>query len=98
MGEKFKRTQVISDYIKKFLRAEMFEEINSITINEEEKVVAVIFKDKDKQIIRCHEDDIFDSSIGVALAIIYHFSGSKRKYHQVIEQKAKVVSKEKKSK
>lgn len=62
--------------------------ISSITVNENMKIVTVVFEDGDVQMSKCTEDDKFDINVGVAMCIAYHLYGSKSKFHKEVESKA----------
>ena len=69
-------------------------EIASILVNENKRVVTVIFSDGDVKMSKCSEKDEFDIKVGVALCILYHMFGSNTKASKVIEKKAKIIKKE----
>lgn len=74
--------------------------IRSITVNEKEKIIAVVFRDGGVEVIRCREEDDFDVNIGVALAIAQHLYGSKTRFHKEVvkrTRKPKASKKEKKN-
>lgn len=72
--------------------------IRSIYIDEQNKVVVVIFKDNKKQVVRCSPDDEFDYEVGVALAIARHQFGSKTQLRKFIANTSKVKLKLKETK
>lgn len=63
--------------------------ISSVTVNETKRIVTVVFKDGDVQIVHCNEEDNFDVEIGIALAIAHRFCGSIGKFHKEV---ARLVS------
>ncbi len=70
-----------------------FDYMRSILINEEKRVVTVVFHNGDVRIVKCAPGDDFDPEIGVCLAIARHKLGSKSQVRKVIGRKAKVISK-----
>lgn len=70
---------------------DMKDQIRSILINEEEKLITVVFKDGDVQIVKCAKVDIMDDEIGVSLAIARHFFKSKTQLRKFISKKAKRI-------
>lgn len=68
-------------------------EVKSILVNEDKKVVTVIFADGDVQMSKCSSEDRFDVTVGVALCYLYHIQGSKNQAHKFIKGKAKVLVK-----
>lgn len=71
-------------------------EIASILVNENKRVITVIFADGNVKMSKCSEKDEFDVKVGVALCVLYHMFGSSTKASKVIEQKVKFVTKKKK--
>lgn len=63
--------------------------IRNIYVNESEKVIVVVFKDGEKQIVKCSPDDEFDIEVGVALAIARYCFGSKTQFRKFIQKNAK---------
>ena len=72
--------------------------IQTIHINEEKKVVVVVFDNGRKQIVKCSPEDSFDTEIGFALAFTRAIFGSKTQVRKLIANKASVVKKEVKPK
>lgn len=71
--------------------------IKSIQVNEEKRLVTVVFTDGDVRIVKCNKEDNFDVMVGVSLAVTEHLFGSKTKRAKFITEKAKIVKvKEKK--
>lgn len=70
--------------------------VTKIVVNKEAKCVVVKFFDGTEQVIHCGEDDIFDSRVGVALALVYHSFGSKTQFKDFIRGKSYFVSSSKK--
>lgn len=68
--------------------------IQTIHINEEKKIVVVVFDNGTKQIVKCSPEDSFDTEIGFALAFTRAIFGSKTQVRKLIAKKAKVVKKE----
>lgn len=62
-------------------------EIRNILVNENKRLITVVFTDGEHEIIKCSEEDHFDVNIGVALAITQHLYGSKSKFHKDIAKK-----------
>lgn len=69
----------------------------SITVNEEERVVTVVFEDGSVRMSRCSKDDHFDPVIGVAMCIAARKLGSRTKLKKFVESHAKVVKPKKKA-
>lgn len=69
------------------------DEIVSILVNEDKRVVTVTFSNGDVKISRCSEKDEFDVKVGVALCVLYHMFGSNTKASKVIAEKARVIKK-----
>lgn len=67
--------------------------MRSILINEEKRVVTVVFHNGDVRIVKCAPEDDFDPEIGVCLAIARHKLGSKSQIRKIVGCKAKVISK-----
>ncbi len=65
--------------------------IQTIHINEEKKIVTVVFSDGTKQIVKCSPDDSFDTEIGFALAFARKLFGSKTQVRKYITRNAKVI-------
>ena len=72
--------------------------IQTIHINEKEKVVVVVFDNGTKQIIKCSPEDSFDTEIGFALAFTRAIFGSKTQVRKFIAKKASVIKDEPKPK
>lgn len=71
--------------------------IKCISVNEEKRIITVVFEDKDVQLVRCLPTDEFDIEIGVALAIARHQFGSRNKLRKTIDEKIRYVAKKKKN-
>lgn len=67
--------------------------MRSILINEEKRIVTVVFHNGDVRIVKCAPGDDFDPEIGVCLAIARHKLGSKTQIRKIVGCKAKVISK-----
>jgi DNA-binding protein YbaB len=63
----------------------------SITINEAERVVTVVFPNGKKAMSRCSKDDKFDPYVGVALCIAAEQFGSKTKFKKYVDEHGKNV-------
>lgn len=59
--------------------------IKSITVNEDERVVCVVFDDG-KRIVRCDPHDQFDAEVGVSIAIARHVLGSRNKVMRELDK------------
>lgn len=70
------------------LRGSNFD-IKKIYSNEAKRTVAVLFKDGDKRVVHCSENDEFDVYVGVALAVARKVYGSSEKFHKLVEKKGK---------
>ena len=68
----------------------------SITVNEEERVVTVVFEDGSVRMSRCSKDDHFDPVIGVAMCIAARKLGSRTKLKKYVESNARFVKTKKK--
>ena len=68
----------------------------SITVNEEERVVTVVFEDGSVRMSRCSKDDHFDPVIGVAMCIAARKLGSRTKLKKYVENNARFVKPKKK--
>ena len=68
----------------------------SITVNEEERVVTVVFEDGSVRMSRCSKDDHFDPVIGVAMCIAARKLGSRTKLKKYVESNARFVKPKKK--
>ena len=60
--------------------------ITSIYSNKDKKIVVAKFNDNSEVKVKCREEDDFDLTIGVALAICYKMFGSKNQFKKMIEQ------------
>lgn len=65
--------------------------IQTIHINEEKKIVTVVFSDGTKQVVKCSPEDSFDTEIGFALAFARKLFGSKTQVRKYITRNAKVI-------
>ena len=63
--------------------------IKSVTINEDKKIITVVFKDGDVQMSKCDDKDTFDVGIGISLACTAHLFGSKNKFKKFVEVQKK---------
>ena len=73
--------------------------IRNILVNEEKRLVTVVFSDDGShEIIKCAKEDHFDVKVGVALAIAQHIYGSKTSFHKDVDKKTKFLEKKKESK
>lgn len=63
----------------------------TIHVNEEKKVVTVVFSDGTKQVVKCSPGDSFDTEIGFALAFARKLFGSKTQVRKYIARNAKVI-------
>ena len=70
--------------------------IDSVYINETKKTTTVKFADGTVQTVTCHENDVFDPVIGVAIAVSSYVFGSKKNFHDVVNRKIKASTKSKK--
>lgn len=61
------------------------EDISRIIVNEEKKIVVVIFKDNTKEVIKCSNEDNFSVYIGVALAIAKRYFTNNTRFHKVVD-------------
>lgn len=59
--------------------------IKFVTVNEKKRIITVVFKDGDVRMIKCSDDDTFDTRVGVALCIAHHYAGSKTKFNKYIK-------------
>ena len=60
--------------------------IRSITVNEKEKIVTVVFQGGDVRMQKCSAKDEFDPYIGVALCVAQHTFGSKTKFKKQVRK------------
>ena len=67
----------------------------SITVNEEERIVTVVFEDGSVRMSRCSKDDHFDPVIGVAMCIAARKLGSRTKLKKYVESNARFVKSKK---
>ena len=65
--------------------------IKTIHVNEAKKIMAVVFEDGTKQIVKCSPEDSFDAEIGFALALSRKLFGSKTQVLKYIDRNAKVI-------
>lgn len=65
--------------------------IKTIHVNEAKKIMAVVFSDGTKQIVKCSPEDSFDAEIGFALALARKLFGSKTQVRKYIDRNAKVI-------
>lgn len=65
--------------------------IKTIHVNEAKKIMAVVFSDGTKQIVKCSPEDSFDAEIGFALALARKLFGSKTQVRKYIDCNAKVI-------
>ena len=72
--------------------------IQTIHINEEKKIIVVVFDDGRKQIVKCSPEDSFDTEVGFALAFTRALFGSKTQVRKYIAKNASVVKKVEKPK
>ena len=70
--------------------------IDAVYINETKKTTTVKFADGTVQTVTCHENDVFDPVIGVAIAVSSYVFGSKKNFHDVVNRKIKASTKSKK--
>ncbi len=78
--------------LRQLLEDQYESRIRNIQVNEEKRLVTVVFTDGTHEIIKCAEDDHFDVHIGVALAIVKHLYGSKNKFHKDVAKKTKIIN------
>lgn len=64
----------------------MIPRIERIIFNDPATIV--FFKDGDKQVVKCSEDDIFDEETGVAMAIVNKLYGNRTKFLKDIKRKS----------
>lgn len=69
--------------------------IQTVHVNEDKKIVVVVFKDGDRQIVKCSKDDEFDVEVGFSLAFTRHMFKSKTQVRKFIAKNAKVIQKAK---
>lgn len=67
------------------------DKIKAIYVNETKRLVIVKWIDNSTTKVKCHPDDEFCVTIGVALAYCYKFFGSKNKFCKVISDLTKEV-------
>ena len=67
------------------------DKIKAIYVNESKRLVIVKWVDNTTTKVKCHPDDTFCITIGVALAYCYKFFGSKNKFIKVILDLTKEV-------
>lgn len=65
--------------------------IQTIHVNEEKRIMTVVFSDGTKQIVKCSPEDSFDTEIGFALAIARKLFNSKTQLRKFIADNAKVI-------
>lgn len=65
--------------------------IQTVHVNEEKKIVTVVFSDGTKQIVKCSPEDSFDTEIGFALAVARKLFNSKTQVRKFIADNAKVI-------
>lgn len=65
--------------------------IQTIHINEEKKIVTVVFSDGTHEIVKCSPEDCFDTEIGFALALTRKLFDSKTRVRKFISNNAKVL-------
>jgi len=68
----------------------------SITINEKERIVTVVFEDGTVRMSRCSKEDHFDPVIGVAMCIAARKLGSRTKLKKFVSEHGKYVKVSKK--
>ena len=67
------------------------DKIKKIYVNTDKRLVVVKWIDNTTTKVKCHPDDEFCVTIGVALAYCYKFFGSKNKFCKVISDLTKEV-------
>lgn len=61
--------------------------IKKVFVNLEERIVVVLFSNDEKEIVKCSENDDFDVTIGVALAVCRHLFGHTNFYKKIVGKK-----------
>ena len=70
-----------------------FDSIQTLHINETEKIVTVVLKNGNSAVVKCSPTDEFDTEVGFALAYTRSKFGSKSRIRRFIENNAKVTKK-----
>lgn len=60
--------------------------IRKVYSNSKEKIVAVVFEDGSREVVKCTKEDNFDVRVGVALALAQRVFGSKTQFHKFVNK------------
>ena len=79
--EQLKVSEGLCDYVRA-----NYPLVRSITVNEQKKIVTVVFQGGDVRMQKCSAKDEFDPYIGVALCVAQHTFGSKTKFKKQVNK------------